>query len=163
MSGIINKEYLWTSLNRPKSISLFKETARQGDKPIMTLRGHDTSLPCLRDLFISFVTLDPSEGLFAEEVFGDLVYWNWLKKQEFLQDSLKEWREVAEIKRKSMAFRKVLDAVEGGNYQAAKYLIEEPWKGQSKEVKKQRAKTTEKAVDLFKGDLERMQEEGLIQ
>jgi hypothetical protein len=163
--AMFDREQFWTINGIPKTNSLFHETCRQGDQPIMSLHGGG-GLPSLRTYFVNLTTNDPSEYTFAETVFGDIRYWFRLRDAKFLVDLLPEWREEADMKRKQLAFKAIINEVENegrSSFSAAKFLIDEPWKGQKKEVKETRKKTTQKAVSVFDQDIERLKEEGLLQ
>lgn len=160
---MFKKEQLWANNNKPRLSSIFKETARAEQMPhiLMTLRGHDPDLPCFRDLFISLVTNDPSEASVGEVVFNDVYYWLILRETDFIKPYLEEWRKVADVKRKQKAFESIVNevATNGKNqFAAAKYLIEEPWKPNTKASRATKKETTKEAFDPFKEDIQRMSE-----
>jgi len=164
--AIFKKEQLWAANGLPKTNCLFQETKRPGDAPIMSLNGWSDDYPCLRTYYVNLTVDDPSEATFAEEVFGDIRYWFKLRDAKFMSSYLPEWREEADIKRKQKAFKAVFKEVEENGrsaFTAAKYLIEEPWKGKTLEVKKATRRTTGKAVSVFDEDLERLREDGVLQ
>lgn len=125
----------------------------------------------LADLYIALTVDDPSEATFVDEVFGDFFFWKSLSNSQFFKPHLEEWKEVAEIKRKQKAFKAIMNEVktEGkSSFSAAKYLIEEPWRGAptAAERKRMRSKvneTTEKAFSdqQIQEDVERLKKEGL--
>lgn len=126
----------------------------------------------LYKLYIDLSVDDPSEVAFAEEVFGDIYFWQTLCQSNWFSKHIMEWREIAAIKRKKAAFKTIVDEVKtkGKNsFSAAKYLIEEPWKlGSAKERKKVRQEIAKTAEEAFKdttlqSDINRLKEEGLIQ
>ena len=165
---MFTKEQLWAGNNIPRTNSLFVETSRKGDQPIMSLNGHNEEFPCLRDLYVAYVVDDPSEAVFAEVVFNDIAYWLKLKESAFMPSYLKQWNEIVNIKRKQKAFKVVLSEIENdgkSSFQAAKYIIEEQWNKDSrtKEAKKRTTKTSEKAIDFFKDDLDRLKDVGIVQ
>lgn len=151
-----------------RTTSLFFETCRPGDNPVMGLQYSKNHLPSLRELYVLYVVDDPSEATFAEEVFGDVFYWTKLREAPFLQDYLKQWDVVVQVKRKQKAFKAVVSEVEDGGRSAltaAKYLIEEGWR-QDKTKKAVKAKvdsTSKEAANFFKDDVERLKEDGLLQ
>lgn len=164
---MFSREELWTDNNIPRSASLFSETCRPGDKPIMSLKGGRDDIPCLRDLYIALVVNDPSEGTFAETVFGDVYFWTRLRKAGFLQPYLEEWKTVTDIKRKQKAFKAIIDEVENSGrsaFTAAKYLVEEPWLDKrDPENKKNAEKTSKVASNFYNEDVQRLKEQGLLQ
>ena len=165
---LFREDQIKNSLGRYRSSGLFKETAQphQEDSIIATLTGKDKSLPCIRELFIAMVTEDPSEVSFAEEVFGDVGFWIWLSDQFFIQQYVREWREVAAVRMKQKAFKAIIETTksEGASrFAAAKYLIEEPWKAKApRNVKDKVKKTATEAASVFVDDIERLKQEGLI-
>ena len=164
--SLFTEEQLWAGNGVARTNSLFSETARQGDTPIMSLNGNNKTLICLRDLYVPLVAEDPSEVTFAEYVFGDLRYWMKLKSAVFMPKYLEEWGQLADVKRKQKAFAAIVKEIEEGgrsSFTAAKYLIEEPWKDKRNlEVKERNKKSTSDAVSYFKEDIERLSEEGLL-
>lgn len=164
--SLFSKEQLWASNGQARTNSLFSETARPGDTPIMSLNGGREDLPCLRDLYVPLVANDPSEVSFAEAVFGEVRYWLRLRQAVFMPKYLEEWETLADTKRKQLAFEAILKEIrEGGrsSFTAAKYLIEEPWKDKrSPEVKERNKKTTSDAASFFKEDIERLSELDLL-
>lgn len=164
--ALFSQEQLWASNGSARTNSLFFESARPGDEPLMALQSKTKSGITLRELFVPLVTEDPTETLFAETVFGDVRYWLRLREAPFMKNYLEEWTKEADIKRKSKAFETILSEIKtsGRNaYNAAKYLIEEPWKGTTKAARKSRKETTEAALSPFKEDIDRLKEDGLLQ
>jgi|SRR6056297_2040305 len=128
----------------------------------------------LRKLFIPMTIIDPTEVEFAEYVFGDYAYWEFLERRtkSWTAKDIAEWRRMAEVGRKSMAFKTIYEELKAGkaSYQAAKYLIEEPWKARTPDVDKRKARkeSQETAEEAFEAtgiseDLKRLKEQGLIQ
>ena len=157
--------------NNPRTRILFCQCNESG--PLTVSRKVSTGKICLFDLYMEFVVEDPSEVRFAEQVFGDIVYWKeHLSKDKWFAPHLEEWRMAAAEKRKSMAFTAIIKEVkEAGKsaFTAAKYLIEEPWlvgasATEKKEIAKTRRATAEKAytATAFQDDLQRLKEEGVL-
>lgn len=161
---IFSPEQLRTSNNQYKTSSLFKETNLHNPKEaIMTLKDslEGNTLPSLKTYYVSLTLEDPSEYVFASEVFGSFTHWNLIKNSKFIQPYYKDYVMNAEAKRKSLAFKKIVEEAKGGKYSftASKYLIEEPWKDKkSKEVKEASKKSTEKAFQTVSKDAERLKE-----
>lgn len=126
----------------------------------------------LYQLYIIHATEDPSEVQFAEEVFGDILYWKRLQGESFFKSHIAEWRDVAAEKRKQLAFKAVVNEVktEGrSSFTAAKYLIEEPWRSGStasekKAIRKNIEQTAEAAYQnqSLQDDITRLMEEGIL-
>lgn len=156
-------EQLHSTQNHRLTKALFFETASDTSSAIMTLsRKPKRGLVCLRDLFLELTVDDPSEYEFAEHVFGDYAHWKLISDTAWMKPYLEEWRMVADVKRKSKAFKSVVREVdEGGrnSYTAAKYLIEEPWKDKRRKgVKEQVEATKERASSAVASDFERIKE-----
>jgi hypothetical protein len=164
---MFRKDQLWTTNGLPKTNSLFKETCKPENVPIMSLNGLDTSLPCLRELYVALTVDDPTESVFADAVFSDLRYWLKLREAAFMPSYLADWRSEADIKRKQKAFSVIIAAAtnvdDKNSFAAAKYLIDEPWKGRTKAVQTVKKDTTAKAYDHFSEDVARLKEEGMMQ
>ena len=122
-----------------------------GANPDNILCLHDTSkpFPALRSLFLKMVADDPTEAVFALAVFGSVEFWEKLQKSHALKPYLKKWRHEADVARKSVAFQYIVKEVEedGKNaFQAAKYIISEPWKPRTKESKEDSLVSTKEAA-----------------
>lgn len=159
--SLFSYEQLHSTLNHRKTKALFAETCNPDQEPIMTLgRNEKKGLVVLRDYFIDLVATDPSEYTFAETVFGDYAFWDNLSQATWIQPYLAEWRMVADVKRKSLAFSQLLTEVQsqGRNaYGAAKYLVEEPWK-KGRPAKKVSKETSTKAAEGFSDDVARLRD-----
>ncbi len=143
--------------------SLFKETCKPGDEPIMTLsRNPKDDLVQLAPIFLEYVTLDPSEYEFAVHVFGSFSHWKIIAESTWMRPYIEEWRMEADVRRKSIAFRQIADEAQGkgrSSYSAAKFLIEEPWKDKRKKAVKETAeKTSTKASEGVQEDVLRLRE-----
>lgn len=140
---------------------------RDQTKALFTLRNEKEGFISLKKLFVEHVASDPSEASFAEALFGDVGYWLRVRDAKELIQPLTNWREEAEVVRKSKAFKALVKEVEEdgkSSFSAAKYLIEEPWKDKrNPRVKKQSKATTSVASRQVKSDIERLKEEGLLQ
>lgn len=160
------KSVLWSTNNQPRTNAIFLETCKPEEIPALTLEKEDTNLPCLKPLYIALTVKDPTEVVFAEAVFDDVAYWLRLREAKFFQKYLTEWREVADVKRKQLAFEAIFDEIENNGrskYSASRFLIDEPWKPKTKEAKASRSKTTEEAFSVYNDDLSRLKETGLLQ
>lgn len=139
--------------------SLFKEVALPTDSPIFVLNHRKVEgYINLRAIFIELTQDDPSEFVFSEEVFGDYKNWAKLRECTWMKPHLREWRETADIRRKSKAFKHVVEEANKGRskFTASKYLIEEPWK--SRKDKKTSKETTAKAYNFVREDADRLKE-----
>lgn len=154
--SLFNYDQLYNAMNVPRSKSLFREFYSDSEETILSISIETPGHPALRDLFLKHVVDDPSEATFALEVFGTVAFWDRLQKAPFLKTPLKEWRHECDVLRKSKAFQHIVKEVqdEGKNaYQAAKFLIDEPWKPKSRPVKRDSQKSTEEAAPSHVADL----------
>ena len=153
-------EQLHNANGVPYSNGLFYQTTIDKSTAIFTLgKEHKDGYLSLRKLFIELTVDDPSEAVFAETVFGDVGYWLRLQESGALKDVIGEWREVAEVKRKSKAFTAIVNEIKNetrNSYQAAKYLIEEPWKPSDRKTRAATKKTTSDAFSSVQEDIKRL-------
>jgi len=166
--------FTYADLYNDKNVARTKEIfCEHSDKGILTYGIDEKPGKInLRKLYMNFCVEDPSEVKFAENVFGDLTFWNKLANSIFFKDVIEEWRFVATEKRKCLAFEAIIDEVKSkgkSSFTAAKYLIEEPWlKGATATEKKllnRRVEETARAAFNSKHiseDLERLKQEGII-
>lgn len=167
---------IWSGQNSPKTVEPFHEfrLAKEYSQPPMfsvSRRPKDGLIP-LFSVYMSLTQDDPSETTFVEDVFGDWYYWAALSQSAQFKPILEEWRHFAAIKRKQKAFKTIVEEMKSdrpSRFAAAKYLIEEPWKGgltasERKKIRKQTQETTEEAFkqSLVAEDIQRLKEEGLI-
>lgn len=172
--ALFEREQLYNASNRRLTKMLFYEYTTDKSQAILNLSDVDKyGTLSLRRLFIPLVVEDPTEHLFAETVFGDYGFWVFLQEQtqSWTKDLLNQWRREADVERKSMAFKAILGEVRSGKsaYQAAKYIIEEPWKVKTApDKRKARKEARETAQEAFENagvaeDIARLKAEGFIQ
>ena len=180
------REQLYSTNGHKRSKSLFVELQTQRldiHTPFLSLRPQHSlevsDVPLvrnaisLRDLYIHFTVDDPSEVTFAEAVFGDWSFWENILVCEWFKPYHDEWSRVTDVKRKQEAFEVIIDEVKSrgkNSFQAAKYLVEEQWKGKSSSVsgsdkRAARSAARNTATEAFetsglKQDLERLKEQG---
>jgi len=169
---MLTREQLYNKMGVPQFLKLIlefnqKRTDWDLSDSVFTLKDeHHSGLVSLKRLFVSHTTEDPSEGSFAEAVFGDVSYWLRVREYKEFKPFVEEWRKEADILRKSKAFKAIIKEVEeeGRNsYAASKYLIEEPWKGTTKAAKTKAKETATKAYNTVSDDYKRLKEEGFLQ
>lgn len=127
----------------------------------LTRNTRGGTLISLRELYIKYCVDDPTEVTFVDAVFGDFAYWTALLKCKWLHPYLEEWKQEADVRRKSKAFKAVIKEVENNGrsaFSAAKFLITEPNKPKTKESKETIKKTTEKAKEEYSEDIVRLQD-----
>jgi len=170
--ALFTRDQLYGKRNTKYTKHLFHEFNPEGGLLNLSNEPKNDSIP-LRSIFIPMVAKDPTEVEFAEYVFGDYEFWEYLQRRSvsWIGPYLDDWRMKADVKRKSMAFNVIMQELQEGksSYQAAKYLIEEPWKVKDSEDKRAtRKKVRETAEQAFEEsgvseDLKRLRENGLIQ
>lgn len=168
--AILSYEDMYNSRNNMRLREIFCEWEPEA---ILTLHrfGKEGKVNLFK-LYMAHCVDDPSEVAFAEQVFGDLLFWEALSQASFFKAHIEEWRRAADIKRKSKAFKVIVSEVnENGKYAfaAAKYLVEEPWKGgptaaDKRKAKKRSSETAEEAYKeaLIAEDVERLKEQGIL-
>ena len=171
--AIVTRDQIYTPQNTLKFLCLIHELKPfyQEEPAIFTIRDEKEGYISLKKLFVRYVSEDPTESLFAEEVFGDVGYWLKVRDKDQIKPLVEEWTKEADVIRKQKAFRAILKEVEKdgkASFTAAKFLIEEPWKNRkSSTVRKQINETTEAAARKVKEDYsedwERLKETGVVQ
>lgn len=164
--ALYDSSVLINSTGAMRTTALFKETASKDENPIFTLSNNPKEgYVTLKDIYMDFCVLDPTEVTFADHVFGSWTHWKKISNSNFFQDYILEWREEAAVRRKSLAFKAMIkDVQEGKNtLVAGKYLIEEPWLGKSAKAMSSRHKTTREARLAVDSDIQRLKEAGMIQ
>lgn len=167
---LFERSDLYNKSNRAFSRELFVQYNPSG--PLTLEREDKDGKISLYKLFVALTIEDPTEMHFAEEIFGDCMYWLKIRDDTFISGHLREWRLIAAQKRKEIAFKAILDVIKSkgpSSFTAAKYLIEEPWlTGNSvahkKLLRKQSEDTSAKAYkdSSVSQDFIRLKEEGLI-
>ena len=150
----LDREYIYTVNQKAKVLCLIKELCKPADVPIFTIRDEKEGYHSLRSLFVSYTIEDASETTFAEEVFGNVGYWLKAREHKFLKPFVEEWREEADVKRKAIAYKAIVEEVQTKGksaFSAAKFLIDEPHKDKrNTETKAKVEKTKAKArADVY--------------
>jgi hypothetical protein len=158
---LFTHEQLYSAQGHRLTRSLFKETAKAGDTPIMSLgRFPKADVVQLFPIYLELAADDPSEYEFAIHVFGTYGQWQLIADSAWMKPYIEEWRQEADVRRKSTAFRRIHEEVTAGErsaYTAAKYLIEEPWKDKRNPKTKEISQTTStQAAEGVKDDVLRM-------
>lgn len=159
------------SNNLPRTRALICQY--KSDAPLSIYRKDVSGKVNLYNLYMQFAVDDPSEVSFAENVFGDIVYWKEHMSQDlWFKKHLEIWRMAAAEKRKSLAFANIIKEVKNNgksSFSASRYLIEEPWlvgatAGEKKEIAKTRRASTERAFASkeFQMDIDRLKQEGIL-
>lgn len=162
MTPMYSRDQLVNSSGTMLTKGLIYEAVGHTPTTLFTMKADDhEGYVSLRKIFLMLAVDDPSEVTFAEAVFGDYAYWSKFSNSQFVQPYVAEWRQVADVKRKSKAFQAIIDEVNSkgrNSYQASKFLIDEPWKEKTKAQKTKIKETTSEAADLYSEDIERLKD-----
>jgi hypothetical protein len=117
------------STGRPITQSLFLEIG-YAEFSKYTLKDQDYEYngqiyPSLKRLYLE--AEDPTEYEFANQHLLGWKHWQRLCENKQVRKHIDEWREELEYKLRSQAVRKMMNAASGGNYQAAKWLVDRGW------------------------------------
>lgn len=112
--------------------ALFYELQHDHERAVYTLKEHDHTLedgrvlPSLKRLYLE--CQDPTEYTFARKYFFSWQHWKRCLGNARIRSHVEEWREELEIMMMSQGVKGVIDeALDKGNYQAAKWLAEKGW------------------------------------
>ena len=180
MSSIFRQDQLISKGGITRTKSLFMETSYEDPEYwLMTLKDHDIVSPqgqpllSLTRLYVKYAITDPSEYTFAMEVFGSWAVWEKMCGSDArIQRQIAIARSEADVKRKSIVYRGVMDEVKEGSasFQAKKWISEEPWKApetatDGRKKRKRQIVVAEAASEAagLSGDLKRLKDEGYLQ
>ena len=158
---VLSRDQLYGDNSVIRTRSLFVETNVRGSlvTPVMGLERNARGLPNLRDFYIEFCTNDPTETDFVEHVFGDYLVWRKIKESNWMQPYLEDWQKECTTRRKSKAFKALVQEVEEGGKNAitaARFLISEPYKPKTKVEKEKVKETTDAAKNEYASDIARL-------
>ena len=134
------------TMNRWRTLSLFKETAPKKDFVLFTMEE-------ARELYVGLD--DPTGYKFAIEHLGGWKHWKSICNSNALYEHIQGWEEELEIKLRSSSLRHMLKLAQGDKgYQANKFLIDGGWKQKvagrpSKESIKKETKIQAKVYSEF--------------
>lgn len=162
--------------------SLFYELCYDNNEhAVFTLKEDEHTHPSGRKLipisqiFIEMAVVDPTGYNFAQAVFGSWSAWEKISNSDKrLVAHIDSWRREADVRRKSQAFKAVVEEVTNQGksaFTAAKYLLEEGWTSKNARTadgRKARAEAQQTAEEAFErsavsDDIKRLQEQGLLQ
>ena len=167
----IDKSRMKDKMSRPLTQSLFLEIGYDEEFAIYTLEDEDKEYkgklyPSLKRLFIE--TEDLTEYNFAKEYLLGWHHWQRLNANKMLREHFDKWREELTLSIRAEAIKSIIDqALDGTNFQAAKFLAEGGWSKRSagrpsKEEMQKEAAQREKIHSEFSEDLERLKNIRLI-
>ena len=162
--------------------SLFYELCYENNEhAVFTLKEDEHQHPSGRTLvpiskiFIEMAVADPTDYNFSQAVFGSWAAWDKIRNSDKrLVVQIGAWRKEADVKRKSLGFKAVVEEVtlQGKSaFTAAKYLIESPWSTQGlkaadgRATRKKEQETAEEAFERagVSDDIQRLKDSGLLQ
>lgn len=109
---------------------LFYETAGNRENAIFTLKNEDTEFEgkLYKSLYLLYMeTNDVTEYAFAVTHLDSWEHWKALSTSTFFQPYVSRWREELEVRNRSLALAKIMQAASGGTrdaFVAAKYIAE---------------------------------------
>ena len=117
-------KFFWN--NRPMNRSLFLEYSDTIDSVLFTLEKQHEQYVCLKDEYVKYCSVDPSEFTFATETFPSWEYWIQVAESRDIAPFVEKWREENVIRWKSKALSEIIKEASSGKnkYQAAKWLYE---------------------------------------
>ena len=108
------------TINRFRTVSLFKETAKSSEFVIFTMEE-------ARVLFVA--SDDPTGYKFATEHLGGWKHWLELRESNPVNKYIEQWLDELDVKLRSMALGNMLKLSQGDKgYQANKFLVDGGWK-----------------------------------
>jgi len=122
-------------VNSWRTMSLFIECNNSALTPVFTLGYTDlekngVTYKAIYPLFIELTVDDPTEYEFSQAVFGSWKHWDRIRTSNFLAKYFEEWREEAEIKRRSGMLKAMIQTAKNDGSKgttAAKYIAEQGW------------------------------------
>lgn len=161
----IDKTKLKDSMGRPLTQGLFLEIGYNTDFAVYSLDDFDKEYkggvyPSLKRLFIE--AEDVSEYNFSREHLLGWQHWQRLNANKMLREHFDKWREELSLAIRSEAIRSIMDqALEGTNFQAAKWLAEGGWDKRkagrpSKAELEKEAAIHNRIQEEFKDDFDRL-------
>lgn len=164
----VDKKDLVDKMGRPLTQSLFLEIGYKTDMAVYSLKDTDHHYrgevyPSLKRLYLQHE--DPTEYDFASTYLLGWNHWKRLTTNKMIRKHIDEWREELELKIKSQAVKDIIDqcAMEGGSFQAAKWLADQGWNKRgagrpSKEQIEKDKRISERIEDEFRDDVVRLLE-----
>ena len=162
-SNLPSREQMLDVMGRPLTQGLFLEIG-YGESAVYTLKEVDhfyegKYYPSLKRLFL--LSNDPTEYRFATEYLLGWKHWMRLCENKVLKAHIDEWRAELEIKIRSEAIGRTLEASKMGVYAATKYLADRGWDTRAagrptKEEKEKHLKIEEKLQDEYGADIIRL-------
>lgn len=131
---VIDKTVLKDSKGRFLTQSLFLELGYK-DSAVFTLKDDHYTYngklyPSLKRLFIE--EGDPTGYLFSKKHLLGWDHWTKMRENLTLFKHIKKWEEELELKLRADSLRDIIISAKGGNYQAARYLLNGEWKPSKK-------------------------------
>jgi hypothetical protein len=118
--------------NKYRTQALFYEYYIDQSHAVFTLADEDREIDgkvyySLKKLYLEIA--DPTEYLFAMQVFKSYPHWLRLRKY-FLKDRINSWVEELDLKLRAEGIKQNIIAANKGNYNAAKWLADRGWEQQ---------------------------------
>jgi len=158
-----DKKRMKDDQGRYKTQSLFLEYRYDIEHAIYTMEGEDKqykgkTYPSLKRLYLE--AEDVHEYLFATQWLYDWEHWKRLQANQWVRKQIDRWREEMEVMIASKGVQGVLDLVEDGNFQAAKFAADRQWSKKrgrpSKQETERDKRIGERLFDEFAEDSDRV-------
>lgn len=160
---LIDKSKMVDSTGRPLTQGLFLEIG-YGPFAVYTLKEYDHTwegrlYPSLKKRYLEMA--DVTEYDFATTYLLNWKQWQRLCENKAVSVHINEWREELEYKIRSKAAKKMIEQADGGNYQAAKWLLDKGWinRGAGRPTKEEKAHhlaTEERIRSEYDDDIQRL-------
>lgn len=163
LPNLPSREDMLDVMGRPLTQGLFLEIG-YGEAAVYSLKEIDhihngKVYPSLKRLYL--LENDPTEYQFATKYLLGWKHWQRLLENKVLNNHFREWREELEVKLRSEAIIRTVEASKSGTYAATKYLADRGWDVRAAgrptaEEKAKHLKIEEKINDEYSGDIIRM-------
>ena len=124
------------ALGKWLTLAMFWESRHPKYTPTYTLKDYDMErdgifYPSLKKIYLE--KSDPTEYLFATEVFDSWPHWQAICNSYRIRPIIAKWREELEVKLRAEGIRSVINhAQTEKGYQAAKWLADKGWEKKRK-------------------------------
>jgi len=149
------------------TLALFWEHRHPKYIPTFTVKDRaierdGVSYPSLKEIYLEYS--DPTEYIFATEVFGSWPHWQMICESYNIRPVIAKWRAELEVKLKAEALRSMIDSAKNDGSKgltAAKYIAEKGWeKKRGRPSKEDIARERKMSADVSKeieDDIARME------
>lgn len=153
----IDKNRMKDTMGRYLTQGMFLEHQYNTDVALFTLEGEHKEYKggiyySLKKLYLQ--EEDPIEYTFANRWLVDWPHWKKMQMNKWINQHILEWREELEYLLASKGIQYVLDAAEGGNFQAAKFAAERAWSKKRGRPSNEERMKTERIEERLRSDFD---------